>query len=285
MTDLLVYFNGSYIPKSKVSISPDDRGFLFADGIYEVLRSYQGKFFYYNKHIERLKYNLNEIRIEFTDFEKIKEIAQNLIRKNNLDNKDTLIYIQITRGAFKRMHQFPTEKVEPTVYITASPTRYFPDEVENGIKIITVPDERWSRCDIKTIALLPNILAQQNARDAGATEAVFVKDGLVTEGTHTSVFGVKEGKILTHPKDNKVLPSITREIVFEIAAKSNIRIMEVPIYENQLTSIDEFFIVGTSTEITPVVQINDYIVGNGKPGKITRKLQEVFKDLIGFHKK
>jgi D-alanine transaminase len=280
--DPLVFFNGKFLKKSEVSISPDDRGFLFADGIYEVVRSYHGKLFLLEQHIERLKYSLNEIRIKFKKLPEIEQIAKSLLEKNQLQNEDSAIYIHITRGVFQRMHQFPTEEVEPTIYITASKTRYFPQEINEGVKVITLKDTRWDRCDIKSTALLPNVLAQQKARDANAVEAIFIKNGLVTEGTHTGVFGVKEGKILTHPKNNKVLPSITRELVLKLADKIDISVKEIPIFENQLYSLDEFFIVGTSTEITPVVQINDSKIGMGKPGVITQKLQEVFKKTIDF---
>lgn len=280
MNESIAYFNGKYLPKEKIAISPDDRGFLFADGVYEVIRSYKGSFFLFEKHITRLRYSLREIRIDFSDFLKIKEIAYNLLKKNELLQEDAIIYIQITRGAFKRMHQFPSEKILPTVYVTASKTRYFPDEVKNGVKVITLKDLRWGRCDIKSIALLANILAQQEARDQDAVEAIFVKNGLVTEGSHTGVFGVKDGKILTHPTDNKVLPSITRELIFELAEKIEIPIKEFPIYENQLYSLDEFFIVGTSTEITPVIQINETKIGQGIPGEITQKLQKAFNNYL-----
>jgi len=280
MEDQIVYFNGNFIPKSKVVISPDDRGFLFSDGVYEVIRSYNGKLFLFDKHIERLKYSLKEIRIDFDAFNYLKEISFKLLEMNNLIDADAVIYIQMTRGVFKRMHQFPTEKIPPTVYITANYTRYYPDEIEKGIKVITVKDLRWERCDIKTTALLANILAQQEARDANAIEAIFVKNGLVTEGSHTGVFGVKDDKVLTHPQNNKVLPSITRELVLQLAKICQIPVKEVPIYENQLYSLDEFFVVGTSTEITPVIQINNCLLNNGIPGKITRLLQAEFKKTI-----
>lgn len=279
MENPIVYFNNQFLQKSEVSISPDDRGFLFADAVYEVIRSYKGKFFLFEKHIDRLAHSLKEIRIDF-DNSILKDISKQLLLKNDLLDADAVIYIQITRGAFKRMHQFPTEKIPPTVYITASKTRYFPDEIKNGVKVITVSDIRWERCDIKTTALLANILAQQEARDADAVEAIFVKNGLITEGSHTGVFGVKNGKIITHPKNNKVLPSITRELIIDLANELNIPVKEIPIYVNQRYSMDEFFVVGTSTEITPVIQINDAVVGDGQPGKITRMLQAAFKKTI-----
>jgi D-alanine transaminase len=277
--DPIVFFNGKYIPKSEVSISPDDRGFLFADGVYEVFRYYFKKFFLFSNHIKRLEYSLQELQINFRNLNQIEEISRKLLKLNNLDESDAIVYIQITRGVFKRMHQFPPKEIEPTIYMTASPTNYFPEQIENGVKVITTSDNRGSRCDIKSVALLANILAQQKAKDENAVEVILVKDGLVTEGSHTGVFGVKDEKILTHPGDNKVLPSITRELIFQLALELKINVKEIPIYENQLSSMDEFFIVGTSSEITPVIQINNNLVGDGKPGPITRKLQKAFHKL------
>ena len=275
----IVYYNGDFIAKSEVSISPDDRGFLFADGVYEVFRSYFGKFFYFDLHIKRLSYSLNELSIPFSNVSEIENISKKLLNLNNLENKDAIIYIQITRGVAHRTHHFP-DKTIPTIYICVKEIDYPLKYLKNGINVITVPDNRWGRCDIKTISLLPNVLANQKAYENNAQEAIFVKDGLITEGTHTGIFGVKNGEVITHPKTKHILPSITREIITILCRNKNIPLKERPIFEEKLTDYDEIFVVGTSTEITPVVKVNNKVIANGEPGKVTQLLQKAFTDHV-----
>ena len=277
---MIVYFNGEFLPKAQLSISPDDRGFLFADGAYEVIRCYRGKLFQAIAHIKRLERSIGELRIDLPDVMELFEVAQKLIEDNQLTSGQAIIYLQITRGVAPRTHRFPPEETPATVYAYAAPFKPHQNELDNGTKIILVSDTRWSRCDIKSISLLPNILAHQQAIDEGATEAVFVRDGVITEGAHTNFCGIFNGELVTAPISNYILAGITREIVLDLCRKLSIPVREFPIFESDLKKADELMLVGTTVEITPVVQVNDCQVGDGKPGPLTRKLQKAFYELL-----
>jgi D-alanine transaminase len=275
---MIVYFNGNFIEKEMVRISPDDRGFLFGDGVYEVIRVYHGELFRAQDHIERLTRSISQMRIRDVDVPRIESIAQELVRQNDLQ-EDATVYIQVTRGAAPRRHHFPAPGTPPTVYISASPFVPPENKWETGIKVILVPDTRWARCDIKSIALVPNVMANQQAREHGADEAIFVRDGVVMEGTHSSFATIIAGQLMTHPLTNYILPSITRQVTLELCAKLNIGVKEFPIFESELKQADELMILGTTTEVMPVVQVNDWQVGNGQPGTVTRRLQQAFNNL------
>lgn len=277
---MIAYFNGKFLPKDQIHVSPDDRGFLFADGAYEVIRCYQGKLFMAEAHLQRLKRSLEQLRINFADTEQLLPIATKLIAENGLINGQATVYIQVTRGAAPRTHRFPAKETPATVYLAASHFQPHQNELDHGTKIILVSDTRWSRCDIKSIALLPNILAHQLAIDRGATEAVFVRDGCVTEGTHTNVAAIFNGTFVTAPVSNYILSGITRQIVIELCGRLGIPVKEFPILEAELYQADELMLIGTTVEITPVVQVEDRLVANGKPGLITQKLQRSFYELI-----
>src|SRR5256885_7891488 len=214
---MVVWFNGEYVAKEKVTISPDDRGFLFGDGVYDVIRSYQGRLFKFAEHLHRLATGLNELRIEGVDLRAIEAAAVRLIAENDLGNKEATVYIQVTRGAAPRTHEFPPAGTKPTIYVEARPFSAPENERRNGVAAILLSDQRWSRCDLKSINLLPNVLAQQRAREARAYEAIFTRDGLVQEGSHSSILFVKEGVLIAPPLTNRTLPGITRKIVTELA--------------------------------------------------------------------
>jgi len=276
---MIVFYNSRYIPLEDVAISPFDRGFLFADGVYESIRTYSGKLFKFEEHLQRLKRSSNEIQVRYSKPEKLEETIYELIKKNNIE-KEALIYLQITRGlSFPRTHSFPAQDVEPTIFISASPFKSNNLEQKEGIKAILFKDIRWMRCDIKSVSLLPNVLANQKAKEAGAGEAILVKEGLITEGTHTNFFAVKDNVLYTAPVSNNILAGITRRVVIELASELNIDVKEEFIKENEFKTYSEFFITSTKKEITPVVGIDNWIVGIGKPDKITVQLQEAFKSL------
>lgn len=277
---MIGYLNGEFLPKEEITISPDDRGFLFADGAYEVIRCYDGKLFKNEAHIQRLGRSLKALRIEFPEVNELTGVAEQLIEKNNLSTDQATVYFQATRGVAPRTHRFPVNPVPATIYASASPFQPHQDELDNGIKVILVSDTRWSRCDIKSISLLPNILAHQQARDNGAPEAIFIRDGAITEGTHSNFFGVYDGQIYTAPESNYLLPGITRQVVLDLALIMGIPVKKFPILETQLKHADEIFIAGTTVEITPVVRVDEWTVGNGKPGPITKKLQTAFYEYI-----
>lgn len=276
---MIAYLNGRYVYKEDAKISADDRGFLFSDGLYEVIRSYEGRLFQTDAHLERLAGGTHILHIIFSEIHKIKEIAEYLITENQLTRGDAIVYIQVTRGAAPRTHRFPPPETKPTLYIAAS--KFFPkkEELAAGINAILVPDQRWARCDIKTISLLANVLAHQKAVESDAAEAIFVRDAVALEGTHSNLFGVFDGTVITAPKSNYILPGITRAVALDLCQKLDIPFREEPIFEDHLFEADELMIIGTTVEITPVVRINGTPIDNNTPGPITRRLQQAFREL------
>ncbi len=274
-----VYLNGEFMAKEEARISPNDRGFIFADGVYEVAKYYNGKPFRYADHLKRLERSLAELDIDFTETESLEAIFDELIIRNNLQDKHAGVYLQITRGEHKRVHHFP-ENIQPTVYAFAYHMPSFTDNLENGISIITHEDIRWQRCDIKSVSLLPNTMLFNKAVKAGAGECVLIRNGMVTEATHSSVLAVKNGVVITRPLSNLILPGITRRVILEICTANQIPFEEREFTEAEMYAMDEIIIAGTGSEITPAVQVNDTIIGNGNPGKITRFIQEKFFELV-----
>ncbi len=271
----IVYLNGNFIPKNEASISVEDRGFNFADGIYEVIKYYHGKPFRYADHMERLRRSLHEISINFDDLDQFEVVFQSLLEQNGFANQDAGVYLQITRGCHKRIHQFP-ENIKPTVYATVFPFASKWDQLENGVKVITTEDIRWLRCDIKSISLLPNVLAAERAHEQDAVEAIFIRNGIVTEGSHSSFMAVKNGVVYTHPDSNLILPGITKIVIREICKANHISLVEEGIPASELASMDEMMIIGTGSEVSPVVQMDETLVVNGKPGPVTLFIQKKF---------
>lgn len=272
----IVYLNGKYVPLEEARISPEDRGFLFADGIYEVVRSYGGAFFEMDAHLSRMADGLAALLIGGLEPAALEPVAHTLLERNGLASADALVYMQVTRGAAVRGHAFPNPPVPPTVYAAAR--QFQPKEdPTRGITVITAPDDRWSRCNIKTTGLLANCLALQQAVDAEATEAVLVRDGAVLEGTHTSFFGVLDGVVRTAPADNYILPSITRRVTLELCRANGIPCDERALLLNELEAADELFLAGTTMEIMPIVKLNGTPVGTGRPGPVAGRLLELFR--------
>lgn len=274
-----VYLNGEFIDQENAKISARDRGFIFADGVYEVAKYYNGKAFRFEDHIERLKRSLNELSIPFEDFTDLEEIFDKLITVNGMKEIHAGIYLQISRGAHKRIHHFPKD-AKPTVYAYAFELPSFKEKLENGIKVITNEDIRWQRCDIKSVSLLPNTMLYNKAVENGAGECVLIRNGMITEATHSSVMGVKNGVVITRPLSNLILPGITRKVILEICEENAIPVEERLFSEKELYEMDELIIAGTGSEITPAVQVNETMIGNGKPGEITRLIQKKFFELV-----
>lgn len=276
---MIAYFNGAFLKKEEISISPDDRGFLFADGLYEVIRSYDGKLFRTRDHITRLTHGAKHLHLARTDFPEFGEIARELLRQNNLMQGSATVYFQVTRGAARRTHSFPDPGVDLTVY--ASAAKFDADAAakkqEQGIHAITVPDTRWSRCDMKTTGLTANVLANQRAVENNASEAVFVRDGVLLEGTHSNFMAVIDNVLVTAPLSNYILGGITRKAVLELCHKENIPVEICPIFEKDITAAQEMMIVGTTVEITPIVKLNHAVFGKGQPGPVARALQAAFR--------
>lgn len=271
----IVYLNGQYISLNEAHISPLDRGFVFADGVYEVIRYYDGQGFEVNSHIERLKQSLEKTRI-ICDTNEFNHIAVQLIRKNKLEKFNAGIYIQVTRGAYPRKHQFPTENVEPTVYVNAFRMEHDMNQLKNGMAVITKEDIRWLRCDIKSISLLPNTMLFQEAIENNAAECLMYRKEDITEATHSSFLAIRDHIIYTHPLNEFILPGITRKIVINICHKHNIKVIEKPVKIWDIHKYDELLVCGTGNEITPVTKVDSKTVNNGKPGKITRFIQREF---------
>jgi D-alanine transaminase len=278
---MTVYHNGRYVPKEQASISPEDRGFLFADGVYEVLRAYSGRLFEAEAHVARLRRSLAELRIDWPDAGQVPAIGRRLLESNGLGSAGALLYVQITRGAAPRGHAFPPQGTAPTAYASVSAFEAPVVEMRDGVSAITVSDNRWGRCDIKTVALLPNVLAFQRALDEGTQEAVFVRDGVVTEASHNNVFAVLDGVLATAPLSNLILPGITRQVVLRLCGELGVPVDERPIPEERFQNAEEIFVAGTGSEITPVVRLNGMPVGEGTPGPVTRRLQEAFRLATG----
>jgi D-alanine transaminase len=272
---MIVYFNGAYGPKDGVRVSPDDRGFLFGDGIYEVARTYGGKLFALERHLERLKYSLEQLRIGGVDTAALPTVCRELLRRNDLGTRDAVVYLQITRGAAPRTHAFPNPPAPPTIYGYAAPIQLKFDPVK-GVAAIAIPDVRWARCDIKSVSLVANCMANQQAAEAGAFEAILVRDGVALEGSHTSLFAVIDGEVRTAPLTNYVLPGITRAVVVELCQSNGIPVRETPVFAHELPRAEEVFLAGTTTEVLGVVQIDGRPVSSGRPGKLTNRLRELF---------
>jgi D-alanine transaminase len=275
---MLVYLNGEYVDHANARVSVDDRGFLFADGVYEVARVYDGKIFLMGPHMQRMRHGLQELRIRDFMIDKIPGVAERLLDENNLRSGDATVYVQITRGSAPRAHAFPPPETAPTVYVIAKPFKQHPvNYFTEGVATVTVPDTRWSRCDIKSIALLPNVIANQQAKDQGAFEAIFVRDGVLIEGSHSNLFGVVNGELITYNMCGYILGGITRKLVMERAPEIGIRVSEAPIHADNFDRIEELFLSGTTTEVMPISKVDNKLIRDGKPGPITRKLQEAFK--------
>ena len=281
MTEI-VYFDGRYLPKDEVTVSPDDRGFLLGDGIYEVAAAYDGRFVALERHMDRLRRSLRESRIDESVADPLETVFQELMERNGYaDAGRSLVYLQVTRGAAPRSHAFPKVAPRPTVYAFAAPVVGMED-LAAGAGAITRPDMRWSRCDIKVISLIANCMANQEAKESGAFEAILIRDGVALEGTHTSFFGVKDGVIRTAPLSNLILPGITREITIEAVLRDGIEVVQEPVRADELTSLDEMFITGTTTEVVPIVKLDGKPVGNGQPGPVTRRAMECYRAAAGI---
>ena len=278
----VVYFDGRYISKSEVRVSPDDRGFLLGDGIYEVAAAYDGRFVALDRHMDRLRRSLKEARIDDSVADPLETVFQELLERNGFsESGQSMVYLQVTRGAAPRTHAFPKVACRPTVYAYAAP---IPDmgNLAAGAAAITKPDLRWSRCDIKVISLIANVLANQQAKEVGAFEAILIRDGVALEGTHTSFFGVKNGVIRTAPRSNLILPGITREITIEAAERAGLEVDQTAIRADELADLDEMFITGTTTEVVPILSLDGRAVADGAVGSVTREAMKLYRQAAGI---
>jgi D-alanine transaminase len=271
----IVYLNGRFISKDESFVSTDDRGFYFADGVYEVIKYYKGLPFCFGDHMIRLRHSLSAVRIDF-DVSTLGSLCDRLIEDNLLKDEYAGVYIQITRGVAPRIHRFPGNEIKPTLFIRAFTMPSYLDDLRNGIRVITREDIRWLRCDVKSIALLPNTMLFQEAVELNAGECFLVRNGNFTEATHSNIMAVIGETVFTHPDSNLILPGITKKVIIRICDEFCIPLTERPVASIEAKLFDECFITGTGSEVMPVVEIDGKPVGNGKPGYVTRRLQEEF---------
>jgi D-alanine transaminase len=273
------YVNGQFVQHGQAVVHVEDRGFQFADGVYEVWAVFGGKLADYQGHMERLDRSLEELGIEQPmSRAALTAVLREAIRRNRV--RDGIVYLQITRGTARRDHAFPKPPVPPSVVITAKNVDSAAGEAKarNGVGVITRPDNRWGRCDIKTVGLLPNVLAKQAAREAGAGEAWFVDDlGFVTEGSSTSAWIVdKDSVLLTRDTNANILRGITRKTLVGLAREAGLKVEERPFTVEDAKAANEAFFTAASAFVTPVVSIDGARVGDGKPGPVTRRLRDLY---------
>jgi D-alanine transaminase len=275
-----VYLNGAVLPKSEARIPVEDRGFIFGDGVYEVWRVVEGRLFEHDRHMARLHRGLAELRIDHpaeASAEALESIAAQLLEVNGHALGEAPFSLEIPRGAAPRTHHFPQVPAQPTVF--AFTNAFVPPEElrARGATAIALPDVRWHRCDLKTIQLLPNVLAKQQAAEQGAAEAVLIRDGIVTEGSHSNVMAVLGGELRTHAANNHILRGVTRDVVLEIAREEGIPVREEAITSGDLQLVSELFLTGTTTDVTPIVQLDDRLIGEGEPGPVARRLYSLLR--------
>ena len=272
-----VFLNGEFLPLDQARIPVLDRGFLFGDGVYEVIPAYGGRLFRLEQHLDRLGNSLRAIRIEQPHGHgEWRQILERLLAAN--DGSDQSIYLQVTRGAHtKRDHAIPPG-LQPTVFAMATPIAApNPAIAERGIHAVTREDIRWHRCDIKAVTLLAAVLLRQEAADEDAMEAILVRDGLATEGAASNLFIVQDGVIVTPPKGADLLPGITRDLVLELAVKEGLAHREVPITREQLEQADEVWLTSSTREVMPVTRLDGRSVGDGRPGPVWRRMSALYR--------
>ncbi|SDE15792.1 D-amino-acid transaminase [Sporomusa acidovorans] len=272
--------DGKIIDLQENIVPMEDRGHQFGDGVYEVTKVYNGYCFALKLHLDRLYRSLRELTIPAVyTYEELVEFHALLIKESGI--KDGAIYLQITRGVSPRAHGFP-EQVVPRLTMSIRPVSAVPDKNKvEGAKGLLIPDERWLRCDIKSLNLLGNVLGKQKAKDAGCFEGIQVRDGIVTEGTSSNFFVIKDDVLWTHPTCNLILTGVTRTLVIEkIAPELGLIVVEKKFDEEFAKSAQETFVSGTSSEITPIIALNGQPVGNGSVGPITHKIQDAYWKLI-----
>ena len=268
----IAYVNGRYVPHARAAVHIEDRGYQFADGVYEVTALYGGRFIDADRHLDRLERSLAELRIARPMTRRaLKVVMRQMVRRNRLVNG--LIYMQVTRGVAPRDHPFPTGSTNAIV-LTARHTPPFDAAAEDGVDVITLPDIRWKRCDIKSVALLPNVLGKQEARDAGAYEAWLVDEaGYITEGTSSNAWIVTSaGELLTRHADQAILNGITRRALLDIAATEGVKFAERAFTVAEAHAAREAFLTSSTSFVKPVARIDGHALGNGQRGSLTRKI-------------
>ena len=272
-----VYLNGKWLKPDEAYVSVFDRAFMFGDGVYEVTPFYKGKAFKLKEHLKRLQYSLDQIQVAFDAFS-LENLMYEALDRLNLNEADAAVYIQVSRGAAARSHFIP-EKIETTILLYAFPVTLEGFEKKTW-EVMATEDKRWHRCDIKSTALLANVMANEEAIAAGFAENLLVRKGYFTEGSHSSLFFVKYGVLHTHPEGPGILSGVTRAEVINICADLNIKVVEKAVHIDELVEVDEIFVTGTTTQIIPISSIThkNKKVYTASKDSITRKLQKVFME-------
>ncbi|MFE8698226.1 D-amino-acid transaminase [Cytobacillus sp. FJAT-53684] len=274
-----VIVNGEYIKRSEAKVDIEDRGYQFGDGVYEVIRVYNGKMFTASEHLERLIESGKKIGMEIPyTVSELKQLLVELITKNQLVLGT--LYMQVTRGTSPRNHAFPAADVRPNLVVYSKEVGRPIENMQQGVKVILNEDIRWLLCDIKSLNLLGNLMAKQKAVEAGCFEAIQHRDGIVTEGSLSNISIIKDGKVITHPADNLILNGITRQKVLGICRNNDIPFAETTFTLEDLKNADEIFLSGTTVEVTPIIEIEGKKVGAGTVGPLTKKLQILFEGEI-----
>ena len=271
----ITYVNGQFLPEGEAKISIFDRGFLFGDGVYEVTPVIKGKLVDYDAHFERLGRSLGELKMAWPcSKQDLRKMHEELVAKNKLT--EGIIYMQVTRGVADRQFNFPKDIPSTLIAFTQVMTLVDNPNARTGIKVITTPDIRWGRRDIKTVMLLASVLGKQEAVDKGVTDAWMVEDGMVTEGTSNNAFIVKDNKVITRPISNSILSGCTRRALFRLAKEHGVAIEERLFSPQEAYEADEAFITSASQFVMPVTEIDGKRIGGGQPGPVSRKLRELF---------
>lgn len=272
-----VYLNEKFLPAEQACVPVLDRGFIFGDGVYEVIPAYGGKLFRLDEHLHRLQNSLDAVRIPNPlTSDSWAKMLNELIALN--DGDDQSIYLQVTRGVAQRDHAIPTNP-QPTVFAMSNPLKPLAEEIiKTGVSAITLDDIRWQRCHIKAISLLPNILLRQEALDQNAAEAILVRDGFATEGAASNLFAVIDGVLCTPPTGPFLLPGITRDLILELAAANNIAHREQNISRQNLLHADEIWLTSSTKEILPVTHLDNAAVSNGLPGTLFKTMLALYQD-------
>lgn len=278
----IILSQSNFVHKDSLSFPMEERGLQFGDGVYEVIRVYEGKPYLLDAHIERLYRSLVAVQIQIDEtFEEMKDFLLTLIEKNNMKN-DGAIYLQVTRGSAKRNHLYPMNTpANMFAYLYDQPRNL--DILESGVSVITLPDERWDNCFIKSLNLLPNVMAKQSATEQGSYEAMLHKDGVVTECSSANVYLVRNGTIYTHPATNRILYGCVRMAVEQFASELGIPIIEEAFTLSDIQHAEEMFLTSSSSEVLAITKVNDQIIADGNRGEITTQLLHAYErdaDLI-----
>lgn len=278
----IAYVNGRYVPHQDASVHIEDRGYQFADGVYEVCEVRHRVIVDLTRHLDRLERSLAELRIGAPmSRAALSQIIREVVRRNRVENG--LFYLQVTRGVARRDHIFPGGHVKPSLVVTAKSTdpQVIAAKNAKGLKAITLPDNRWDRVDIKTVGLLPNVMARQQAKEAGAQEAIYIDaEGMVTEGAATNVWMIDaEGRLVTRPAEQGILRGITRTTLMDVAARLGVEIVERRFSRDEMLAAREVFITAATSICFPIVEIDGRTIGNGHPGTVADKIRSTFFDI------